>query len=120
MFSLRFVFRVGCVLIAFIATLYPIYLFNLDEDSVQIKFKDTYSSEDKIYPAMTLCFDRTTFHKFNQSSEDKLGVDMAHQTFSNQSTLDIEDYIDRIVIKDMKNNETMAMNQLVKKAEIYI
>ena len=106
MFSLRFVFRVGCVLIAFIATLYPIYLFNLDEDSVQIKFKETYTSEERIYPAMTLCFDRTTFHKFNQSAEDKLGVDMAHQTFSNQSTLDIEDYIDNIVIKDMKNNQT--------------
>ena len=31
---------------------------------------------------------------------------MAHRTFSNQSTLDIEHYIDNIVIKDMKNNET--------------
>ena len=106
MYSLRFIFRVGCVLIAFTATLYPIYLFNLDEDSVQIKFKDTYSDKNRIYPAMTLCFDRTTFHKFNQSSEDKLGVDMAHQTFSNQSTLDIEDYINNIVIKDMTNNQT--------------
>ena len=99
-------FGVGCVVITLITSLWPIYLFSLNEDSVQIEFKEFYSSQDRLYPALTLCYDRATFHKFNQTSTDRFGIDMQHQVFSNQSTLDIEDYITNIVIKDMKNNQT--------------
>ena len=106
MFSIRGLFRVCCVVVAIIATLYPIYLFNLNEDTVQIKFKQVYSDKNKIYPAMTFCFDTTKFYRFNQSSQNQLGVDIEHQVLSHQSTIDVEDYINNIVIKDMKNNRT--------------
>ena len=106
MFSIRGLFRVCCVVVAIIATIYPIYLFNLNEDTVQIKFKQVYSDKNKIYPAMTLCIDTTKFYRFNQSSQNQLGVDIKHQVLSDQSTIDVEDYINNIVIKDMKNNRT--------------
>ena len=101
-------FGVGCVIITLITSLWPIYLFSLNEDSVQIEFKQFYSSKDRLYPALTLCYDRATFHKFNQTSRDRFGIDMQHQVFSNQSTLDIEDYINNIVI-----NSIVKYNQIL-------
>ena len=57
------IFRVGCVLLSVCATLWPIYLFNLDEDSLEIEFKDLHSDEDTPYPGMRVCFARAILHK---------------------------------------------------------
>ena len=106
MATAKCLFRYFCVLLAIITSIWPIYLFSLNKDSVQIEYKEFYSSKDRIYPALTLCYDHTTFHKFNQTSKNTVGNDMERQVFSNQPTLDIEDYVNSIVIKDMMNNQT--------------
>ena len=101
----RCTFRIGCVITALSTALWPLYLFSLDEDLVQIDFKEFHSTEDRLYPALTLCFDRTTFYKADNSATNDLGIDQQRKVFSNQP-LKIEDYINNIVVKDMKNHET--------------
>ena len=89
-----------CVLFAFVTSFWPIYNYSLNEDSIQIEFEDFYLSKERINPAFTVCFDRATFHKLNQSHQDRLGIDLKHQIFSEQPTLDITDFIE---IKDLSN-----------------
>ena len=73
--SCRFLFRIFCVLTAILLSLWPIYKYNLDEDLVQIDFKQFHSTEDRVYPALTLCFDKTTFFQYKESSGNALHSD---------------------------------------------
>ena len=85
-------FKACGVLIAIALSILPIYIFILNEDSIQIQLQDLHSSHDRIYPAFTVCFDRTTFHKFAKMPQSDLGIDMQHQIFSNQSTLKVANF----------------------------
>lgn len=104
--SFRWSFRIGCIMIAILTTIWPFYLFCLDDDLVKIEFKEFHSTKDRLYPALTLCFDSDAYYKYNHSVTDSLNANKKEQVFSNQTTLTIEDYIDSVVIKDMKNNKT--------------
>ena len=103
MFTAKALFKACGVLFAFATSFWPIYNYSLNEDSIQIEFEDFYSSKERINPAFTVCFDRATFHKFNQSHQHRLGIDLKHQIFSEQPTLDITDFIEIIEIKDLSN-----------------
>ena len=98
-------FKACGVLIAIALSIWPIYIFILNEDSIQIQLQDLHSSHDRIYPAFTVCFDRTTFHKFAKMPQSDLGIDMQHQIFSNQSTLKTADFIEFIIIRDFENRQ---------------
>ena len=105
--SCRCTFRIGCVLIALSTTLWPLYMFSLDEDVVQIDFQEFHSTEERIYPALTLCFDRTTIYQSrNAARKGRKTAEQKRKVFSNQRTLKIEDYINSIVVKDKNDDET--------------
>ena len=106
MISFRLFFRVCCIFSAFISTLWPIYIYNLDEDLVQIDFKQFHTAEDRVYPALTLCFDTTTYSTYNESFERSLREDELLQIGSNHTTLKIEDYVNSIQFQDFENKIT--------------
>ena len=94
MVTLSCIFRVGCVLLSVCATFWPIHLFYLDEDSLEIELKDFHSSQDTPYPLIRLCFDRSILHE----NDNSLSTKKQSQDGFNPGTLHIEDYISRIVI----------------------
>ena len=105
--SCRCTFRIVCVLIALSTTLWPLYMFSSDEDVVQIEIQEFHSTEERIYPALTLCFDRTTVYRSrNSARRGRKTTERKREVFSNQRTLKIEDYINSIVVKDRNNKET--------------
>ena len=96
-----FIFRVGCVVLSICATLWPIHLYNLDQDSLTMDFQDIHESKEATYPTIRLCFARATLHKHDKPSGNKLGTknqlkNDAHLYSPN--TLRIEDYISSITI----------------------
>lgn len=105
MAAARGLFKACGVLIAIVLSIWPIYLFILNEDSVQVELQDLHSSQDRMYPAFTVCFDRTTFHKFAKMPQSDLGTDMQDQIFSNKSVLKTADFIEFIIIRDFENRK---------------
>ena len=102
----RGLFKACGVLIAIVLSIWPTYFFILNEDSIQVELQDFHAIHDRMYPAFTLCFDRTTFHKFAKMPQnDLLGADMEHQIFSNQSTLKTANLIEFITIRDLENRQ---------------
>ena len=106
MVSFRTTFRIGCVFTAFLVALWPIYQYNLDEDLVQINFKHFYTSEDRVYPALTLCWDRTQFSEFNDSTKISSLNGTIMDVSSNHTTLSIEDYVSTIVVTNFDDEKT--------------
>ena len=96
-------FRVGCVMLSFGAVVWNIYLFRLDEDSVEIKVKEMPSKDYVFYSSITLCF-RRKINNWNKvfighpSSKDQL------QDKSDRRIFHIDDYIDNIVLKYKNEN----------------
>ena len=91
-------FRVGCVMLSFGAVVWNIYLFGLDEDSVEIEVKEMPSREYIFNPSLTVCFHRKIVirHKVfigRPSSKDQL------QDKSDRRIFHIDNYIGDIVIK---------------------
>ena len=110
MATFSFMFRVGCVLLSVCATIWPIYLFNSDEDSLEIEFKDLHSSKNTPYPLIRLCFDRSMFNEHNNSlttSQLKDGLDTG--------TLYIADYISYIVIVHANKTHAQTGRNGIKK-----
>ena len=60
---LKWLFRSLCVLLSVCATIWPIHLFNLNEDALEIELKDLHSSKDTLYPGIRLCFARTILNE---------------------------------------------------------
>ena len=114
MFTAKGLFKACGVLFALTSCYWPIYKYILNEDSIQTEFKDFYSNKQRINPAFTVCFDRATFHKFSRSHRSRLGIDLKHQIFSEQSTLDITDFIEIIEIKDFANKRIRLSKAGVK------
>ena len=96
-------FRVGCFMLSFGAVVWNIYLFRLDEDSVEIKVKEMPSKDYVFYSSITLCF-RRQINNWNKvfighhSSKDQL------QDKSDRRIFHIDDYIDNIVLKYKNEN----------------
>ena len=96
-------FRVGCFMLSFGAVVWNIYLFRLDEDSVEIKVKEMPSKDYVFYSSITLCF-RRKINNWNKvfighhSSKDQL------QDKSDRRIFHIDDYIDNIVLKYKNEN----------------
>ena len=80
MTTFRCLFRIVCVMLSISATIWPIYLFGLDEDSVEIGIKEMHLSEDIFYPSLTLCFNQP---------QDQYDRPILH----------IDDYVGNIVVK---------------------
>ena len=97
MVSFKCVFRVVCVLCSVCATFWPIHLFNLDEDILDIKFKHLHSTKDTPYPSIKLCIDRTIFHKRQKPSRNMLDTTNRLKDDVNSDVLHIEDYIKSII-----------------------
>ena len=96
--ALTCIFRVGCVLLSICATLWPIYLFNLDEDSLEIEFKDLHSDEDTPYPGMRVCFARAILHKDEKHFRNTDGTKNQLKDAMNPARLHIEDFIKNVDI----------------------
>ena len=114
MFTAKGLFKACGVLFALTSCYWPIYKFSLNEDSVQTEYKDFHTSKQRINPAFTVCFDRATFHKFSQSYQNRLGIDLKQQIFSEQTTLNITDFIDIIEIKDLSNKRIRLTDSRLK------
>ena len=96
--TLSCIFRVGCVLLSFCATLWPSYLFHLDEDSLEIEFKDLHTSKDTPYPGMKVCFDRTILNKDKKHSRNTDSPRTQSKYALDPVRLHIEDFIKNIEI----------------------
>ena len=112
MATFRAIFRVACVLLGFCATFWPIYLFNLDADSVEIEFKDLYTSKNTPYPALALCFDHSMIHEYNASNWSRNNEQQ--QPIFSPRTLQINDYISSIVIKHLDEKQTQLISTRTK------
>ena len=110
MVNYRCLFRVGCVIIAVVTCCWPIYQYNLDEHLIQLKFKHFHSAEDRIYPALTLCFEKTTFSQYNESSITNIEDDLM-KIDTNHTTLKIEDYVSIIRVRKFDNNIIQFTNR---------
>ena len=102
MISLKLIFRLLCVLLSSGLIIWQTYRYLYsDEDIIQVNFKRFHSEQHLVYPDLTLCFGATDPSRGNQT-------DVKHNTPRkglrnigiDNDTLQIEDYIDRITIKD--------------------
>ena len=59
--TLSSIFRVVCVLLSVCITFWPIYMFYLNEDYLELEFKEFHSSRGTPFPSVELCFSRTPF-----------------------------------------------------------
>ena len=118
MATFRRLFRIGCVLLSFGATFWPIHLFNLDEDLVEIDFKELQSSEDTPYPALTLCFHRPILPATKAFSDNRFRAGNKLQDGKNPRALQISDYISSIAIKHMnKEQDRLTTIEIKDKAD---
>ena len=104
-------FRVGCVMLSFGAIVWNIYIFWLDEDSVEITVKDTPLKKDIFHPTLMLCFHQKIVNRHKvfigrPSSKDQLQDKSDHRIFH------INDYIGNIVVK-YKNENRAQMTKTV-------
>ena len=112
--TFRRLFRLGCVLLSLGATFWPIHLFNLDEDLVEIDFKELQSSEDTPYPALTLCFHRPIFPATKAFSDNRFRAGNKLQDGKNPRALQISDYISSIAIKHMNKDQDRFTTTKIK------
>ena len=96
-------FRVGCVMLSFGAIVYNIYLYTLNEDSVEIEVKEMPLKENIFHTSLTLCFRRKIVNRHNAfighpSSKDQL------QDKSHRRIFHIDDYVGNIVVKRKSEN----------------
>ena len=103
MISFKAGYRVGCVVIACLVTLWPMYQYNLDNDLVQIDFKKTYSADERVYPALTLCGDSVTTSQLNGLAQEALLNGTFYDAESKHNTLRIEDYVSTIQLRNFDN-----------------
>lgn len=103
MISFRAGYRVGCVVTAFLVTLWPMYQYNLDNDLVQIDFKKTYSANERVYPALTLCGDSVTISQLNGLTQETILNGTFYDAESRHKTLRIEDYVSTIQLRNFDN-----------------
>ena len=95
---LKWLFRGLCVLLSICATSWPIYLYSLNEDALEIELKDLHSSKDTIYPGIRLCFDRTSLNQYKKPSRNTLSTKSPLQDGQRPDRLQIDHYIRNIVI----------------------
>ena len=103
MASWKWSYKVGCIIVSTLLCIWPIYQYTLDKDLVHVDFKRFHSSEDRTYPALTLCFANAFVSKHNKLIKQKLLKKGFYQIGSHQTTLRMEDYINTITIKDFSN-----------------
>ena len=99
-------FRCLCVLLSICATIWPIYLYNLNEDAFKIELKDLHSSNDTMYPGIRLCFAHTILHEYATSSSSTLTTKNPMQDGPDPAKFQIDHYIRNIVITHA--NKTLA------------
>ena len=91
-------FRGLCVLLSICATIWPIYLYNLNEDALEIELKDLHSSNDALYPGIRLCFAHTILHGYETPSRSTLSTENSTQDGPDPAKLQIDHYIRNIEI----------------------
>lgn len=102
--TLKAVFKPFCILIAVILIIWQIYTYQYSPvDLLQVDFRRFHSNEYRIYPALTLCFDNTDPSKHSEPTQDNLLNDGSYQDDPICPTVQIEDCITNITIKDFRN-----------------
>ena len=91
-------FRSLCVLLSICATIWPIYLYNLNEDALEIELKDLHSSNDALYPGIRLCFAHTILHGYETPSRSTLSTENSTQDGPDPANFKIDHYIRNIEI----------------------
>ena len=102
MFSLKLIFRLFCVLLSSGLIIWQTYRYLYsDDDIIQVDFKRFHSEQHLVYPDLTLCFGARAPPKKNHTDD---GQNLPRKGIRNigadNDTLKIEDYIDKITIKD--------------------
>ena len=96
--TLSSIFRVVCVLLSVCAIFWPIYMFYLNEDYLELEFKDFHASRNTPFPSVELCFSRTPYHD-QTKPPGTTPITKSHlRDGYNLSLLHIEDYIHSISI----------------------
>ena len=98
-------FRVGCVMLTFVFIAWNIYIFGLDEDSVEIKIKEMPLKEELFHLTCKLCFYQKIVNRHKvfigfPSSKDQL------QDNSDRRIFHVDDYVGNIVVKYKNENRS--------------
>ena len=126
-------FRILCIAATIILISFNVYQFALDEDLARVQFSRFHSSEDRVYPATTLCFGAQSAYSDGSGSHlSKRSVlkPEFYQAGAPVETLNVEDYISKITIQyspnrvlefskdveDRNNNHTrtLAVNTILR------
>ena len=75
----------------------------LDDDLPQVDFKRFHSTKDRIYPALTLCFNNSSPYKHYETTQKDPQKDGFYEDASNCTVLKIEDYIKTISVRNFEN-----------------
>ena len=111
MFNVKYIFKGICILVVISLVTWQIYEYNYsNEDIVQVNFKRFHSNGDRVYPALTLCFDGNPENRLVDQANENVLKDKFYQAGSNQTILKIEDYIRSIAIKDFMNHTIRYSN----------
>ena len=102
MISLKLIFRLFCVLLSSGLIIWQTYRYLYsDDDIIQVDFKRFHSEQHLVYPDLTLCFGALAPPKTNHTDD---GQNLPRKGIRNigadNDTLKIEDYINKITIKD--------------------
>ena len=61
-----------CLAASILLTLYSIHLYMLDEDLVELQYKDYQDTERDVYPSLTVCFPLNIYRINSPVNEEKL------------------------------------------------
>ena len=95
---LKWLFRGLCVLLSVCATIWPVHVFNLNEDALEIELKDLHSSKDTLYPGIRLCFAHSILKEYTKPSRNTLRTKNLLQDGPDSASFQINHYIRNIVI----------------------
>ena len=114
---LKWLFRGLCVLLSVCATIYPIHIFNLNEDALEIELKDLHSSNDALYPGIRLCLAHAILHGYATPSRSTLSTENSMQDGPDPAKSQIDDYIRNIEI--IHRNKTHCYQQVMIQKESF-
>ena len=118
--NLLLLYYTSCAACTVVAIAWCIYKYSLDEDATKVETARFHSLKGRLYPAVTMCLGGTTafeggrFHNFDSnkngtSNDDDLANkpllrNKYYQIGQTENTLDINQYISKVTIKDFQNN----------------
>ena len=99
--------KVFCTLVAIVLITWQVIAYiTSDDDLVQVDFKRFHSSDDRTYPALTLCFHNTSIYKNLETTPTFPKNVGSYKNASSCTSPRIQDYIKSITVTDFENTIT--------------